>query len=284
MTKINYLSWAVRRALTKSSTCPYCGSADRALIERKFIVTALVECADCGLRYRTPVDDPSVSIDYYQDSYRQGFTTELPDASQLEELKRTRFRDTEKDFGSYIAVLEMVGLERGSTVLDFGASWGYGSWQLQQHGYVVTSYEIGQRRAAYAREKLACNVCTSKETIIGKFDCIFSSHVLEHMSDPGEFWRVSKERVRPGGTVVCIVPNGDPASLRALGASRYHHLWGKVHPLLLSARVLHRMASDHGFDSATYSSPYPLDLIKSYSSEGDVSGDELLVVARHRTS
>ena len=39
-------------------------------------------------------------------------------------------------------------------LLDFGCSWGYGSFQLKKQGYKVYSYEISKPRSNYAKTKL----------------------------------------------------------------------------------------------------------------------------------
>jgi hypothetical protein len=66
--------------------------------------------------------------------------------------------------------------------------------------------------------------------------------------------------------IVLFMPNGEPSRERLNGA-RYHQLWGRVHPLLLSAEALQHMATRHGFDGST---------------AGQLDGDELVFVARRR--
>lgn len=280
MKKIKYLLWAMARTGAGDPACPYCQGKGARVLRQKYAVTQLRECRGCKLRFRTPLDDPQSASEFYQGEYQQGFTTDLPGEAELSRLIQTEFRNTEKDFSTYIRVLRAAGLGDGAGILDFGASWGYGSWQMRAAGYRVQSYEIGRDRAKYAAQRLGCEVRTSAEELRGPFDCVFSSHVLEHLSDPGEFWRIAARLLPAGGVVVAAMPNGDPATIGRLGESRYHRLWGKVHPLLLTAAALRRMAEDHGFQARTYSDPYPLGEIAEGGADGDVSGDELLVVAR----
>jgi len=82
--------------------------------------------------FRTPTTNPEENARFYRTDYVQEFTTDLPDRELLDRLKTTAFKGTEKDYAGYIEVLSALGLERGSKVLDFGCSWGYGSWQLAE--------------------------------------------------------------------------------------------------------------------------------------------------------
>src|SRR5918996_6281848 len=90
--------------------CPNCG-CERALVEaRKYLVTELRRCLECSLLYRVPTDSEAHNRTFYNDgSYRSGFTTELPDPGQLDELKRSNFKDSPKDYSKYISILKSIG-------------------------------------------------------------------------------------------------------------------------------------------------------------------------------
>ncbi len=45
------------------------------------------------------------------------------------------------------------------------------------------------------------------ERVPGTFDCVSFNHVLEHMVDPWEALRVTKQRLAPGGVIVGELPN-----------------------------------------------------------------------------
>lgn len=79
----------------------------------------------------------------------------------------------------------MAGMPADSRVLDFGANWGYGVWQLRQAGFSAIGYELSEPRAAYST-RLGVEIFTDWSEIQGRapFDVVFSSHVLEHTPDP----------------------------------------------------------------------------------------------------
>lgn len=55
----------------------------------------------------------------------------------------------------------------------------------------------------------------------GKFDLVVMSHVLEHCADPVKAAKAAARRLRPGGVLVCEVPNNEAAGLRLRGETWY---------------------------------------------------------------
>jgi len=280
--KLAYFAWAVRRAGTRNSPCPSCSSRAVRRLRRKYLVTSLWECQRCFIRFRIPRETPEDASRFYQQQYRAGFTTDCPDDEELARLLATRFQGTEKDYSDYLQVLDAAGVRRGNIVLDFGSSWGYGSWQLQQAGFEVYSYEISQARADYAARKLGCRIICSFKEIPDRVQCFFSAHVIEHLPDPNVMWRAVSRAMGREGTVVVFTPNGNPDLETAYGSRRYHRLWGKVHPMLITPQSLREMANRHGFMPYVFSSPYSTERIRLLEPDVNPLGSELLLVARRQ--
>ena len=282
--KLRYFLWAGAQMWSDRDVgCPGCGSSKTREVRKKYLVTSLWECGCCGLRFRVPKDDESQSQEFYQRSYSAGFTTDLPSPEALNELRAKGFTGSEKDFKPYISVLNCLGLKSGDTLLDFGSSWGYGSWQLRQYGFTVLSYEISVPRADYARTALGCEMVGSFADLRGRIECLFSSHVIEHLPRPDVLWEIAKEVLVDDGLIVCFCPNGEPQRESRLGRRKYDNAWGKVHPLMVTPKFLINRSAFHGFAACTYSTPYNPDNIGCYKSDHEVIGDELCMVAR-RTS
>ena len=146
-TRARYIAWAARGWLGADRSCPGCGSTRTRLLKRKHLVTALYGCDTCALMFRMPKTSPIEDRLFYQDDYEQGGTTDLPSMLELEELKRASFGPIGRNYSDYIHVLRAIGVRPGHTIYDYGASWGYGSWQFAQAGYRVYSFEIGRARA-----------------------------------------------------------------------------------------------------------------------------------------
>lgn len=273
--RLKYLMWACTRMIGSETSCPACAETGTVRLRRKYLVTSLYRCPSCELMFRVPKPTAEECSDFYQSDYTQGFTTDCPAPDELKKMQETSFAGTPKDYSSYIAVLRSIPLSPGSTIFDFGCSWGYGSWQIARAGYKVYSHEISRPRARYAAEKLDCNVCAPQD-LPEKVDCLFSAHVIEHLNDPRQMWEVASNIVKPGGVVAIFLPNGDPSRERL--DRNYHKYWGQVHPLLISPLALKSMSELYGFAPHCYTSPYNLQQI-SAKADGDESGTELLVVA-----
>ena len=257
--KFRYFLWALTQGHGTDRSCPSCTSLLVGVVRRKFLVTALLECQNCGLRFRIPKDTDTRSRHFYQGDYEQGFTTDIPSDEQLKEMLVHRFKNTVKDYQTYIRVLRAIGLEPGRTILDFGCSWGYGSWQLQEAGFKVYSYEVSKSRAEFARKKLGCAI-VGDDLVSDPIDCLFSAHVLEHLTDPNLLWRIAERVLSPNGVVVCFLPNGD-SRLEAQYGRQYHQLWGQVHPLLVGPGAAAFMAKRHAYVPVVHTSPYDLQLV-----------------------
>jgi 2-polyprenyl-3-methyl-5-hydroxy-6-metoxy-1,4-benzoquinol methylase len=280
--KVRYFLWALKNLKNRELSCPFCKGSDTRLIRRKALVTSLWECQACGLRFRIPKDLAEEAFDYYQRRYRQELTTACPSESELAKLVEAKFSGSPVEFREYIEILKALPLEAGDTLLDFGASWGYGSWQFQQAGFEVYSLEISEPRAAYAREKLHCRLINDLEEIPGRIKGFFSAHVIEHLPDPNLLWQAASRVLDPNGIMVTFCPNGEPLREQICGSKMYHQLWNKKHPLLLNGRCLREMAKSYGFVPYIYSTPYCIEDIRSLKEPVELLGDELLLIARRK--
>lgn len=276
--RIAYLTWAVRQMLKGAGrSCPACGGTRTNRIGSKYLVTLLFECQDCKLRFRVPKEDPVDAIHFYQETYKQGFTTEMPSAPALAGLLETKFIGSKKDFSTYIGVCRAIGLKPGAVILDFGCSWGYGSWQLRQAGFRVYSFEVSRVRAEYAKNSLGCEIVDDLTSLDGKVDCFFSSHVIEHLVNPWILFDSARKALGAGGVGITFCPNGDPSSS---WSNHYADLWGKHHPSVITPAYLRHECAVAGFSVNTYSNPYDLDGIANGVDTRALPGDELCAVMR----
>lgn len=173
----SFLKTIARRGLE----CPSCGNAGSEVVDRKYLVTRLLRCDGCHLLYRAPTTTDKEFRVYYQEDYSEGFTTDLPSVERLKEMKASKFAGTEKNYSKYIEVLRALGCSDGAALLDFGCSWGYGSWQFSEAGFAVKAFELSKNRGAFASRHMDIEVYSNTEEITGMYDVFFSAHVLEHI-------------------------------------------------------------------------------------------------------
>jgi len=233
--------------------------------------------------FRAPTTPASASAAYYEHEYESGMTTELPSDAELARLVETSFAGTEKDYSGRLAVLRALGCQPGDAVVDFGCSWGYGSWQLAQAGYSVTGVEVSPTRGSYASEKLGVNVERDPANLRTGCDVFFSSHVIEHVPSVSEVLELARRVTRPGGLFVAFSPNGS-APLRARDPQQWQRFWGIAHSNLMDDVFYHTaFAADAHL---VLTDPYEPDVLKGWAGGDapdtgrDLDGYELLLVAR----
>lgn len=259
--KINYfLSSFTKRFLSGKDICPFCKQSllQAKVIDRKFLVTTLVECSNCSLLVRVPTDSQAESKAFYQRSYQQGYTTDCPSLDQLALLKQCDFIGTERDYSRYIDFFETMSVSAGCRILDFGCSWGYGVYQLNKRGFHAEGFEVSNPRARYGRDNLGAKIFSNREDLLGKYDVIFSSHVLEHLPDFSLINDLLHQQLAEGGLFVAVTPNGS-AEFMSTNFNSFHQLWGKVHPVLLSDKFVKKNFGDKLVYLGSCDSGKPLD-------------------------
>jgi 2-polyprenyl-3-methyl-5-hydroxy-6-metoxy-1,4-benzoquinol methylase len=282
MNKYYYLFNSVlKRIKGFASRCPNCGEPESQCIsvDTKFVVTRLMECSSCHLLFRTPQETAEESRSFYQESYSQGYTTDVPSEEELKELLSSGFSHTERDYSRYIELFDALGVSRSARVLDFGCSWGYGLHQFKKAGYEAKGYEVSLPRCHYAKEKLDVEAFDHFDALGDGFDVFFSSHVLEHVDSVGEVWKLASRILKKGGLFIAYTPNGSKA-YRESNYPAFHKSWGLKHPNLLQDEFVKNLAQQ----GACYVSTYPHDLqqVKSWNKSDyrivDTSGWELLLI------
>lgn len=284
MSRARYLVSSAHDMLRQRNiSCPSCGSDPGSVVHRKYLVTTLRRCPDCRLLYRSPTTARAVAERFYEhDDYSAGFTTDVPSDAEVQALIDRGFGGHQKDYTRYLEVLDALGLGPGARVYDFGCSWGYGSWQLRQHGLDVSSYELSRRRSSYAATKLGVDVVAPAGVADHSIDAFFSSHVLEHLPSVSEAVRLARRMVRPGGVMVSFTPNGS-LTYRDRAPDAWASTWGLVHPNHIDEQFVAGLA-DHALVD---SSPFDLDRIRSWVTAPasrfeivELTGDELVSILR----
>lgn len=234
MSKFSYLARAFRKTLKGGQPrCPSCGSETSELVARKYLVTSLRRCRECLLLFRVPTTSEFENQSFYQKDYRQDFVTDMPPVGDLPALlKEESGLDGSRSHRPYLSALEALGAKKGQRVLDFGCSWGYGSWQLARAGYETEGFEISKVRADYARKHLGVSAVSEMEQLKGEFDVFFCIHVLEHVPAVKTIMDTAFRFLKPGGLFLAVTPNGTD-EFRNLEPDLWGLLWGEVHPNFL---------------------------------------------------
>lgn len=206
--------------------CPCCGGTDLRAIDRKYLVTWLLECRECHLRHRHPKDSPEWLEQFYQQEYAVDthMITKLPDEETMERLRAEGFPEL-RDHSPYIQAL----LPRAGRVLDYGCSWGYHVFKMHRAGLDAEGLEWSRPRAEFGQRNLGVTVHSDPAGIEGRYDVIISSHVIEHLASIPDLVTFSREHLLPGGLFIAFCPNGSDA-FRQREPHVFHVNWGSLHP------------------------------------------------------
>jgi len=285
--KIKYLFDSIMGSGQKIQ-CTYCKSGDCKEIDSKYFVTKLMECQNCHLYFRYPVDKKEENADFYQTEYQESdsITTDLPDASVLEKMKLDGFTVGSKNANRYLDLFaRLFPSEKSLRIIDYGSSWGYTSYQFKQAGHQVQGYEISRSRAAYGIKNLEVDICMDEKLLRKDNHIFFSSHVIEHHPDIAAMVKLAESLLTDGGYFIAFCPNGS-LPFREKNPETFHRFWGKVHPNFLNGDFYTYVFQNRPHYIA--SSPiimediHPLQMGESVT--GDLSGEELMVIARFARS
>ncbi|MFQ3598830.1 MAG: class I SAM-dependent methyltransferase [Chloroherpetonaceae bacterium] len=262
----------------QTTECPYCGSTHTKTIANRRLVIQLKQCDNCGLMFRYPKETIDFNAHYYQEEYDEGITTQMPDLNTLNSWKSKGFKGSPRDFSTKVSIVKAV--VPSGKLLDFGASWGYASYQFMLAGYDVLGYEISRPRARYANENLQVPIVTSMSELLkheASFDAIFTSHVLEHCPNFREILDAFYMLLKPSGKLIAMVPNcKSNRQIMSMG-------FGMHHIFAFNQSFFSKNLTSHGFSNLFFaSSPYNdefWDRLKEGRSLESIDGDELLFIA-----
>jgi 2-polyprenyl-3-methyl-5-hydroxy-6-metoxy-1,4-benzoquinol methylase len=264
--------------------CPYCRNEGCKEIDSKYLLTKLMECQNCHLYFRFPVDKKEVNADFYQTEYKEtdNITTDLPESAVLEHMKIDHFNTGNKNGDRYLDLFSrLFPSEKSLRIIDYGCSWGYLAYQFKQAGHEVQGYEISRSRAAYGIRNLDLEICSDEKQLRKENHIFFSSHVIEHHPDIAAMIGVAKSLLMNGGYFIAFCPNGSPA-YRIKNQEAFHHAWGKVHPNYLNADFYKYVFQGQPYYIA--SNPINKENIHPLQQQesiiDDLSGEELMVIVK----
>jgi len=224
-----------------STTCPICGTDDRAtvLYPANFDFAAfnpaiysarrlpdrvhyrIVRCNTCGLVRSDPVADPQLLAQLYA---RSTFDYEL----EVEDLSRT--------YGRYLSRLE-IGCGNGF-FLEEALRRGYSS---------VHGVEPGRAAIDRAREdirpNIVCDVLRPGLFPPETFDAVCLFQTFDHISDPGSLLDECCQLLKTGGLLLCFNHNIEAGSAKLLGERS--PIIDIEHTFLYSPRTISKLFEKH---------------------------------------
>lgn len=284
MSKIKYLLRSISN-IFQSKKCPYCGTIDFTIIQRKYFVTSLLQCSNCRLLYRHPKDSKDFLDNFYQSEYKIDvqMMTSMPGDEEIEKLKRNNF-DELIDFCPIIKALPGINEIKKPKLLDYGCSWGYHVYKFKNGRMNACGYELSKPRASFGNEKLGVEIYTNKNVIPSGFDILFNSHTIEHLPDISDFISFSKRIIGERGYLVTLCPNGS-TEFKNRKPDLFKVTWGELHPNYLTIEFASHIFKNNPYLIMTSDDTYDIDFIKEWNGQTQCvhknkSGFELLIITR----
>jgi 2-polyprenyl-3-methyl-5-hydroxy-6-metoxy-1,4-benzoquinol methylase len=278
MARLGFALWSLKaRFHEQHNLCPYCGSSISWRLQRKKLLIEARRCQYCDLIFRWPTDTLDKAMRFYEQEYRSGIVTDLPSQQELSQLGTNGFRESRYDKSRYVELVKTIRIAP-ARLLDFGASWGYVSSQLQNAGYTVEGFELSRTRADFGRTHLGVPIHFSWEQLQScpwpRFDAIFTAHTLEHVCDLRSILNKFAETIVSGGFLLIIVPNAGGRDARRLGV-RWGPYIGETHTIAFTADWFRNNLPRHGF--------MPIEIFSTTATGKDLmcDGEELVCIARY---
>lgn len=206
----------------------------------------------------------------------------------MQTFKSVNFAGSALEIHDKVRVLK--ALRPAGRVLDYGCSWGYGTYQLQQFGFDAVGFEISRVRASFARDRSGLTTFDSLDDLQQlpekSFDVIFSNHVIEHVPHLAAVFLMLTLLLKDDGFVFHVLPNFTGKMAR----SGYWLKWIGEDHLIAPAIPFFEIAIPRAgltrpvFGSSPFDDLLAHALCGQPGSELSTEGDELLVYAHRAAS
>ena len=233
------------------AVCPLCqeDKADDPLPVRDWEyggpgLFSLARCCNCRLRYLKLRPTPAHMALYYP-AYYVSYRTAIEDESWA--LMRWMRRRT---IVRQRQVVERFSPPNANRILDIGCSTGIFLAEMKAAGWQTYGVELNREAAAYAQRRFGLDVQVGylSETSWSPqtFEAVTMWDVLEHTFEPLETLQQVYQLLKPGGIVVCIVPNEHSLD-RYLFGDAWVGYDAPRHLTVFSPETLERMVHTTGF-------------------------------------
>ena len=195
----------------------------------------VVRCDGCGLVRLNPRPVEADIHRYYHDHFYRA--EESPQEALSNMLPRAR------------AMAPHVGRYPRGRLLDVGCFRGeFMEYMRTTHGWDVAGVEFSQRPPNYYGLDIFYGDLAEAPFEDGSFDVVTLWAVLEHVYDPSAILEGARRLLRPGGTVIILVPNFNSIPGRFM-----RHDDVPRHVTMFTRRTLGRMLRAHGLRPVNWS-------------------------------
>lgn len=211
-------------------------------------------CEDCGFRFTQDFPIEAEIGRYYETpDYISHSDTKKGIVNNLYHLVRKRMLNRKAQLISHLS-----GKNSGK-LLDIGTGTGYFSNFMKQKGWEVTAIEKSPQARAFAKEHFGLDILDEsrlKGLPAGSFDVITLWHVMEHLEQLNETWKLLYDLLSDKGILIIAVPN-----CKSYDAEKYKENWAAYdvprHLWHFTPNTMQQIGSKHNFIlAAQYPMPF----------------------------
>jgi 2-polyprenyl-3-methyl-5-hydroxy-6-metoxy-1,4-benzoquinol methylase len=278
-----------------ASKCIVCGAvAVEPVVAKRASKAPLVygRCHDCGHGIR--LAGPTIEGIYDGDAYYRQRSVDGTgyDAYQAERSYR------EAKGARLVAALETsLGVSPASSLLEVGSGFGYTLAAAAGRGWRCQGIDVNPEAARAAKQLYGfeTRACTLEQALAtgsvatGAWEVVLYHFVLEHVADPLSELLTAARALRPGGSLVLVVPSMSTFELDVFGAS-YRSLRAD-HLHLFSARSIGQLLQAAGLELSSLQSHCSLHLARGFLNQTELDdlyasgrGPDFTVLAQRKKS
>jgi SAM-dependent methyltransferase len=212
----------------------------------------IADCPACGLVQLMPTpSDETLRALYETEAYFDGGGSGYSEYESQEAEYLSTFREDVRRIKEFVP---------SGKVLEVGCGYGYFLQCAVEAGYDAYGIDLSPSAVKWASERLPgrvfCGLLEEVPEIQGEqYDVIFGSHLIEHITSPGEFLEQAAKLLRPGGLIVMVTPNVESLLSRVSG-KRWVSYKIPEHVSYYSPRTITELLRRSGFSVTTVDSAY----------------------------
>jgi SAM-dependent methyltransferase len=190
--------------MSDGTTCILCGSPGPFRARGAKDGYSIEDCTACGLVQLVPTPtDETLRALYEGDSYFDGDGAGYSQYEDQEAEYLATFREDVRRISEFVP---------SGRMLEIGCGYGYFLQCALDAGYDAYGIDLSPTAVKWAAVRhpgrVFCGLLEEVPEIHGQqYDVIFGSHLIEHLTSPGDFLDQAAQLLRPGGLMVLVTPN-----------------------------------------------------------------------------
>lgn len=188
----------------------------------------------------------------------------MPDQAQLDALYRDARKEAEPTYNkagsrlrrAFIKLPRFYRYARGRNVLDLGCGGGFVVQVLSLVAKTATGIDISENAVSYARSRFQRPrfICCNFTDLLGsdrQYDFIYSSEVIEHVSDVNLYMRTLDRLAAPGAHVYITTPDSGHPQVPA-DITQWDVFCPPVHVQFFNRKTVAVLFEKYGFSIVRY--------------------------------